>query len=102
MTHPFRRQKSQFNGKEEYGKHCRCLRGSKVLSKMESIQIKFGKMVGNKRKRCEDNHESTAWSKRSILFELPYWKVRFNTYINIYANCGLFILHTDIICFPFI
>ena len=75
MTHPFRYQKSQFNGYEEHKKPPRRLSGSEVLSRMEVFKTKFGK-VSKKRKRGADGHDSTAWSKRSIFFDLPYWKVR--------------------------
>ena len=73
LRHPFRSQKSQFNGHEENKRHPRRLSGSEVLNKMEAIQTNFGK--SKKRKRSTDECDSTAWSKRSILFYLPYWKV---------------------------
>ena len=50
---------------------------------METIHTKFGKVVGKKRKRCANENESTAWSKRSVLFDFPYWKVRYNMVLNI-------------------
>lgn len=74
MTHPFRIQKQQFNGKEEHGIHPRRLSGSEVLAKMETIQMKLEKAAGKKRKRCAYENDSTAWVK-SILFDLLYWKV---------------------------
>ena len=74
MTHPFRCQKSQFNGCEEHRKPPRRLSGSEVSRRMEVIETKFGK-VSKKRKRAADEHDSTAWSKRSIFFDLPYWRV---------------------------
>ena len=73
--HPFRSQKSQFNGKEEHRQPPRRLSGSELLSKMENIQTNFGK--SKKRKRHADELNSTPWTKRSIFFDLPYWKVRF-------------------------
>ena len=81
MKHTFRSQKSQFNKKEEYEKPPKCLSGSEVLRKMETIKSTFGKMVGKKRKKSADEKELTACSKRSILFELPYWKVRYNIFL---------------------
>ena len=83
MTHPFRSQKSQFNGNEENGNHPKHLSGYEVLRKMETIHTKFGKVIGKKRKRCANENESTAWSKRSVLFDLSYWKVRYNMVFNI-------------------
>ena len=51
MKHPFKSQKSQFNGKEEHGKHPKCLSDSEVLGKIETIQTHFGKVMLKKRKR---------------------------------------------------
>ena len=59
-THPFRSQKSQFNGNEENEKHPKRLSGSEVLRKMEAIHTTFGKAVGKKRKRCANENESIA------------------------------------------
>lgn len=75
-NHPFRIQKSQFNGNEENGKHPRRLIGPEVLLKMETINSNFGKAENKKRKRHQEDNEMIAWSKRSIFFDLPYWKVR--------------------------
>eukprot|EP00268_Persea_americana_P046591 TRINITY_DN4806_c0_g1_i1.p2 TRINITY_DN4806_c0_g1~~TRINITY_DN4806_c0_g1_i1.p2 ORF type:complete len:158 (+),score=13.44 TRINITY_DN4806_c0_g1_i1:45-518(+) len=76
IDHPFRSQKSQFNGKEENGKPPRRLTSSEVLLKMETIDSNFGKAENKKRKRRQEENEMIAWSKRSIFFDLPYWKVR--------------------------
>ena len=82
--HPFRSQKSQFNGKEEHRQPPRRLSGSELLSKMENTQTNFGK--SKKRKRHADELNSTPWTKRSIFFDLPYWKVRFTLmYLEIKA-----------------
>lgn len=74
-NHPFRGEKSQFNGNEEHWKHPTCLIGSKVLLKEEIIHRNFKKAENKKRKRREEENEMIAWSKRSIFFDLPYWKV---------------------------
>ena len=79
MGHPFRSQKSQFDGSEEHEKNPKRMNGSELLRKMETIHTKFGKESSNKRKRKRrEVNENTPWSKRSILFDLPYWKVRSN------------------------
>lgn len=88
MKHPFRSQKSQFNGKEEHGKHPKRLSGSEVLRKMETIQTHFGKVMLKKRKRSAEENENTAWKKRSIFFDLLYWKVRYNIFYHLnYTIC---------------
>lgn len=83
MSHPFRSPKSQFIGEKEHGKAPRRLSGSEALSKMEGIQYNFGKVANKKRKICAEENETTSWSMRSIFFELPYWKVRYNIPLNI-------------------
>eukprot|EP00268_Persea_americana_P046601 TRINITY_DN4806_c0_g2_i1.p2 TRINITY_DN4806_c0_g2~~TRINITY_DN4806_c0_g2_i1.p2 ORF type:complete len:137 (+),score=13.72 TRINITY_DN4806_c0_g2_i1:94-504(+) len=76
MGHLFRIQKSQFDGIEEHEKNHKHMNGSELLRKMETIHTKFGKEPGNKRnKKRPEVNENTPWSKRSILFDLPYWKV---------------------------
>lgn len=74
-THPFKNQISQFNVNKEHRKHPKRLSGFEVLSRMETIETKIGK-VGKKRKWGAEERDSTAWSKRSIFFNLSYWKVR--------------------------
>ena len=64
VEHPFRRQKSQFNGKEEHEQNPRRLSGTEVLGKMETVQTIFGKEAGKKRKRSNGENETIAWSKR--------------------------------------
>ncbi|KAF6174737.1 hypothetical protein GIB67_008792, partial [Kingdonia uniflora] len=105
LNHPFRKQKSQFNGLQDKRKAPRRLTESVVLSKVENIPITYGKeikkgnerglQIGKKRKKPmtdkgesigDDEEESTrvngeestkkptAWSRRTIMFDLPYWK----------------------------
>lgn len=78
MEHSFSNKKSQFNENDEHEKQLKHLCGSEVLAKIETIQTKYEKVGGKKRRRCWDNNDYTTWSKRSILFDLPYWKVRYN------------------------
>ncbi|CAH9128299.1 unnamed protein product [Cuscuta epithymum] len=72
-SHPFRSQKTQFNGNEEHRKAPKRLTGSDILRKMETIHTEFGKVTGQKRKRA--TKVNSECSKRSIFFNLPYWKV---------------------------
>lgn len=79
--HPYRLQNSNFNGKEEHNKAPIRLTGEELLSKMESMKTSFGKLTGGKR-------NGTPWSKRSIFFDLPYWK-------ELYVRHNLDVMHVE-------
>lgn len=77
IDHVFRTQKAAFNNKSEEGRPPHRLSGSEVEAKVLGIQMDIGKSKGKKRKSYGDESADniTAWYKRSILFDLPYWKV---------------------------
>ena len=80
INHVFRTQKASFNNKTEERRAPRRLSGSEVEDKVAGIQMDIGKSKGKKRKSYDDESADniTAWYKRSILFNLPYWKVVFS------------------------
>lgn len=66
--HAFRKDKKSFDGTEEHERAPPRLIGSDVLNELNGYEIKFGKLV-------KDNPGLPYnWKKRSIFFELPYWK----------------------------
>lgn len=66
--HVFRKDKKSFDGTEELGRAPNRLIGSDILNELDGYEIKFGKLV-------KDNPDLPFnWKKRSIFFELPYWK----------------------------
>ncbi|XP_058211648.1 uncharacterized protein LOC131323825 [Rhododendron vialii] len=67
--HPYRRQKKAFNGEQEFREAPKPLYGEEVLKKVEGIEILWGKK--NKKK---SSNIGTSWKKKSIFFELEYWK----------------------------
>lgn len=67
--HPFRRDKKSFNGEEDHRPTPTSLSGIEVFEEWVDFDNVFKK--ANK-KRCRNNEGS--WKKRSIFFELPYWK----------------------------
>ncbi|XP_028104390.1 uncharacterized protein LOC114303461 [Camellia sinensis] len=72
-NHRWRRSKL-FNGQSEV--RCRLLElsGEQLLEKIQTRTYKpFGKHPNN-RKRQRDENPVLNWAKRSIMFELPYWK----------------------------
>ncbi|KAI0519847.1 hypothetical protein KFK09_007308 [Dendrobium nobile] len=67
------RKSRKFNGKHEVRVRPQILSGDEILSEMDSLKdLKFGKHPSYK-KRKRNLHEST-WTKKSVFFELPYWR----------------------------
>ncbi|XP_058202686.1 uncharacterized protein LOC131317134 [Rhododendron vialii] len=67
--HPYRRQKKAFNGEQDFREAPKPLNGEEVLKKVEGIEILWGKKNKNK-----PSDIGTSWKKKSIFFELEYWK----------------------------
>ncbi|XP_042757967.1 uncharacterized protein LOC111879186 [Lactuca sativa] len=72
-------KKNVFNGKTEERTARKPLRGETVFSRVENLNVTFGKFKGNgkgkrKRKRTGITPPKIIWKKRSIFWELPYWK----------------------------
>nr|XP_043612588.1 uncharacterized protein LOC122584570 [Erigeron canadensis] len=65
--HYFRKDKKSFDGTEEQERQPRGLTGSEVLDELHGFEIKFGKLV-------KSNPNLPFNWKKSIFFELPYWK----------------------------
>ena len=67
-NHPFRKDAQSFDGKVECENRPPKLTGSQVLNDLRDFEIQFGKLV-------QDNPKLPFnWKKKSIFFELPYWK----------------------------
>nr|XP_027122350.1 uncharacterized protein LOC113739326 [Coffea arabica] len=84
--HKFRKQAQLFDGTEEYGKRPPLQTGDMIVSELGDLQIKFGKLVKSNPKLPFN------WKKRSIFFDLPYWKdnvLRHNLdFMHIEKNVG--------------
>ncbi|XP_042449045.1 uncharacterized protein LOC122033970 [Zingiber officinale] len=89
--HPYRRQIKEFNGMEELGEAGRPLSGINLFDKLSDITCEFGKKTsvkGKIRKKAKENivedieeekyvgatNFSKCLKKKSIFFNLPYWK----------------------------
>lgn len=70
--HPYRKQKKAFNGEQELEIAPKSLSREEILTKTSRLQCSFGKKV-NKEKNNGDL-SSAYWKKKSIFFELEYWK----------------------------
>ncbi|KAL3646934.1 hypothetical protein CASFOL_009478 [Castilleja foliolosa] len=79
-NHPWRKDKKNFNGEREDSAPPKSLTGDDVLLQLNRLQKRVsGKHDSNKKRK--QGAEGLNWTKRSILFELPYWsklKLRYN------------------------
>ncbi|XP_027933103.1 uncharacterized protein LOC114188698 [Vigna unguiculata] len=67
-NHPYRKLKKAFNGCQENELAPMVLSGSQVYERVKDIGDVFGKMKNK-------GTSSNMWKKRSIFFDLPYWRV---------------------------
>ena len=96
QNHPFRSQKKAFNGEQEFQASPEPLSGEQILIKVGRLKVAWGKKAKKvravnlkkslKRKRPRrvangvekggprNNRVENFWKKKSIFFELPYWK----------------------------
>ncbi|XP_060963548.1 uncharacterized protein LOC133033034 [Cannabis sativa] len=79
--HVFRTWKKAFNGKQEFELPPPPLQGEQVFEKLNKVQFHLGKrkMTSKKRKGRREKSDVTnepqgPWKKKSIFFELEYWK----------------------------
>ncbi|TYK28559.1 uncharacterized protein E5676_scaffold629G002060 [Cucumis melo var. makuwa] len=71
-SHPYRRKKSWFDGKVEDRKVPRITNENAIDTQLKDFQNLLGKVDKKKRKRQKELKR--MWKKRSIFFDLPYWK----------------------------
>nr|XP_016511549.1 PREDICTED: uncharacterized protein LOC107828697 [Nicotiana tabacum] len=80
--HKFRKDKVSFNGFKELEAASKYLSGIEVLKQLKGIKNKFGKHLSAKSKKrkwknsddVDDAMLQYLWKKKSIFFELDYWK----------------------------
>ncbi|XP_013607828.1 PREDICTED: uncharacterized protein LOC106314511 [Brassica oleracea var. oleracea] len=88
-SHPYRRKKGWFDNTVEVGSAKRIQSGSEILDSIRDFKNDFGKLLPKKSKRkrsegdeddvvsaeeYEEDHDMWRWKKKSIFFDLPYWK----------------------------
>jgi len=88
--HPYRRRKAWFNNTVENGTTNRIHSGVDILETLKDFHNDFGRPLDKRSKRsrtdldeegvnsdeeAEEDSDKWRWKKRSILFDLPYWKV---------------------------
>ena len=67
--HPYRKMKAQFNGKTEEGVARGPLSGMQLYERTKHVRTMYGK-----RGKGTDSNKEEVWKKRSILWDLPYWR----------------------------
>ena len=74
MDHKWRKNKVSFNNKTEYREAPQPLTGEQVLQHYDSFdQVTFSP-ESRKRKQRDEEKRWHNWRKKSIFFQLPYWK----------------------------
>ncbi|KAA0058195.1 hypothetical protein E6C27_scaffold274G005160 [Cucumis melo var. makuwa] len=71
-SHPYRRKKSWFDGKVEDRQVPRITNENAIDTQLKDFQNFMEKVDKKKRKRQKELKR--MWKKRSIFFDLPYWK----------------------------
>jgi hypothetical protein len=69
-SHPYRSQKKAFNGRNEKGRAPPTLTGEQLFEKLADKEVAYGKP--NKK-----HLPTSGWKRRSVFFDLPYWKFLF-------------------------
>ena len=73
--HRWRKNKVSFNNTAEMRDTPVPLSGEQVLDQYQSFeQVTFGSTTCNKRKQRDEDNRWHNWRKKSVFFELPYWK----------------------------
>ena len=71
-NHPFRYDKDGFDGNTKFGGSPIPLTGEEVLAQLGETTFTYGK--GQSNMDIDEKDEEQIWKKRSIFFDLPYWK----------------------------
>lgn len=91
-SHPFRKKKSLFDGREEKGSKPKIMSGNNILVTLKDYVNNFGK--AQKLKGKTDEESMLTWKRRSIFFNLPYWEVKFcDSYSNSFNYLNFFVLN---------
>jgi hypothetical protein len=84
MKHKFQSMKNQFNGNTEKRRPPPHLTGHEIYEMVKDVHVVLGK-----RKRTGKNiEEDDMWKKKSIFWELPYWK-------NLEVHHSIDVMHVE-------
>jgi hypothetical protein len=73
--HPLRKKGKHFNGAEDSRKTPILRTGDDVYQMVKDLKVIFGKGPGRQPVPNDDDGHAPMWKKKSIFWELPYWKV---------------------------
>ena len=73
-NHRFRLNRVRFDGNTEERNPPLKLSGSEILKQVENLNVTFGRGTKLDNKGKKVRRATKQWNKRSIFFELPYWK----------------------------
>ncbi|XP_012828024.1 PREDICTED: uncharacterized protein LOC105949285 [Erythranthe guttata] len=75
-NHKFRDDSISFDGNVEYGYKPTRAYGNDLISELNDVITVYGKRISLplKKKKLDGTSRQHNWKKKSILFELPYWK----------------------------
>ncbi|KAH0969450.1 hypothetical protein GBA52_028689 [Prunus armeniaca] len=82
--HAYRKLSEDFNGKEELDPTPKPLTREQVWKEVEAINYEWGKRIGKRK----DDGCTKCYKKRSIFFDLPYWK-------SLYVRHCLNVMHIE-------
>jgi hypothetical protein len=72
VNHIWRKNKSSFDNTREIRNQPRQLTGDDVITQLENLELgTFGKSTRKRKRNEEVNHN---WKKKSVFFELSYWR----------------------------
>ena len=80
-NHHYRGWRKAFNGEAEHGRAPHMLTGDQIFEKVKDVSTEFGKPFAHRL-------VTSGWKKRSIFFELPYWK-------SLYVRHFLDVMHIE-------
>ena len=80
-NHHYRGWRKAFNGETEQGRAPPILTGDQIFEKVKDLDTQFGKPFAH-------TLVKSGWKKRSVFFELPYWK-------SLYVRHFLDVMHIE-------
>src|SRR4051812_24118439 len=75
-NHPLRKKGKHFKGEADHRKKPVCRTGDDILDMVKDLpeQVVFGKGPGGKSVPHDADGHAPMWKKKSIFWDLPYWK----------------------------
>jgi hypothetical protein len=75
LNHALRKRGKHFKGKADHQTKLENYSGEDVFNMVKDVQLVFRKGPGSQPVSNDANGYASMWKKKSIFFELPYYKV---------------------------